>query len=91
MKKVTKQWTTRDGTKIHICDMDDSHLKNTIAMLDRLHQKKISAAYSVAATLRGEMATLFAEQDIDRMESEGTSSSYPIYDDLCTERDRRGL
>ncbi len=31
----TDFWTTRDGTHVRICEMDDNHLMNTIRMLER--------------------------------------------------------
>lgn len=31
----TKLWTTRDGESIRVCDMGDSHLRNTVQFVRR--------------------------------------------------------
>lgn len=96
MRKCTKNWTCKDGRKVRICDMTDSHLANTIAFLERVasqqRQQTINAAYSCAATLQGEMASYYAEQDIDRMEQSSDDEwLHPLYDDLVGERTRREI
>jgi hypothetical protein len=85
----TRKWTTRDGIKIRIKDLDDEHLKNIIKMLERLHTNKIMVAYSTLGFIHGEMASYYLEQDLRAMES--ISSDHPLYDDLVQERDARTL
>jgi len=99
MRKVTKKWTCKDGRKIRICDMTDSHLANTIAMLERAapaaRQQALNVMYFASSCLQGEMASYYAEQDIDRLEQstveEFLSGLFPVYADLVIERDRREI
>ena len=87
----------KNGHKIRICDMTDSHLVNTIKLLERkadaAHQEALSAAYSCSSFLQGEMACYYAERDIDYMESEGPEGLLEdtIYDNLVLDAERRGL
>lgn len=63
------------------------------------HQSaELSAAYSIAPMLSGEMAIWVAESDIDRMEEETTDdilevayAQIPQYKWLCDEAERRKL
>ncbi len=93
----TKCWTQRDGTKIRIKDMGDQHLLNTIAMLERNAQNRrdqeLNAAYSVSATLSGEMASFCCDQDIDSMEqdADGEMFLHPLYDEMVEEAARRKI
>lgn len=95
--KVRKVWTTKAGQKIRICDMTDSHVINTIRMLERVAKQhrdsELSAAYSVSCMIQGEMASWAIESDIDAMEgdSEGERFLHPLYDDLVLDAERRGL
>ena len=38
IRKQTKLWKTRAGTKIRVCDMTDKHLNNTIKMMFRSYE-----------------------------------------------------
>ena len=91
MRKNTKKWTQRDGTKIRICDMKDSHLINSIRMLDRMAEENLSVAYAGASMLQGEMASYYAEQEIHSLETDGAEAIYPIYGDLMEEAYNRKL
>lgn len=35
VKVADDEWQTRDGRVLKFCDMDDRHLKNTIALIER--------------------------------------------------------
>jgi len=99
MRKQTALWTCKDGTRLRICDMEDSHLLNTIRLCMRVARHRLSleinAGYSVLSTLQGEMATLFCEQDLDRLEDmtpdEYLCQTFPLYEKLLAELERRKL
>ncbi len=97
--KITKHWTCKDGTKIRICDMSDSHLINTINMLVRVtkenHSAELRAAYSVQLSLcsQDSIAAYYIENDIQSMEEEGPNpfQVVPLFDDLYSEALSRNL
>lgn len=97
--KVTKKWTQKNGKKIRICDMTDSHLVNTIRMLDRVedssYERALSNAYGALAFMRGEMAIASIESEIQHMEEDWDGDieapHHPLYNDLMLEVERRGL
>lgn len=91
-----KMWTTRDGTKVRIRDMTDSHLLNTIRMLDRFasaqRQVALIEAYAFADTVQGEQAGYDIENMIETLEEgDGEDFRPPIYEDLVDEAYRRKL
>ncbi len=77
--------------------MTDSHLLNTIALIERKtaaqQHENLMAAYRVYGTLSGEMATYYCEQDIDVMEEDpnGEEELPPIYWDMKNEVEQRKL
>lgn len=88
-----KMWTCKDGRKIRIKDMTDSHLINTVNLLER---KALEFKYNVPyPNFQGEMAQFCAEQEFDNlMESDASeiaSSECPVYDDLVDEINHRKL
>lgn len=95
MRKQTKLWTTGDGTKIRICDMSDSHLINTLKMLERkgekAFQEELRAAYSVSFS-SDTMADYHHEQAIRNMKEGGFDPfKIPLYKELYSEAYRRNL
>lgn len=88
-----KFWTQRDGTKIAIRDMTDAHIKNAIAMLERMTEDRRDTCLSSYPCFQGEMAQYYAEQDWNRTASapveELAEQTFPVYADLVEEQDRR--
>lgn len=79
-------WTTKSGEKLRIVDMTDSHLVNTIRMLER---KCVNHDTMIYPSFGGEMAQYYAEQEF--FEDMGKPAFPPQYPHLCAEADRRGL
>lgn len=87
--KVTKKWTTRDGTRVRICDMTNEHLVNTIKLCRRAHERaKEEIPYP---TFCGEMAQFYAEREYDSFLESGPEVAFPLYPDLLDEAYRRRL
>lgn len=92
-------WTTAEGLRIPIREMGDRHLVNAIAYLDRtlpeLREKAEQAAWDCASMARGEMASYYADSDLDRVTSmsdrEFAEAQWPMLPALEAEAERRGL
>lgn len=99
IEKVTAIWECHDGREIRICDMTDSHLQNTINMLDRGTQaiaaNELSTLYMTADGIRGEMALMEIDNHIlyleDQAHAPDPANYFALYNELCTEQTRRGL
>jgi hypothetical protein len=101
MMKTTKEeikttWFQRDGTPIKIKDMSDSHLYNTIKMLERLFKQysiNLGEIWAIGSMLQGEMAQMAFEEDFDRLLEEEVSIDrrFPSYPYLIKEAKRRKL
>ena len=92
----TRCWTTKDGTKIRIMDMSDSHLLNTIKMLERVTEARriiaIQDGWNALFSVQGEYASMMIEQEVNALEDGDVSSLMPeIYEDLIEEAHHRNL
>ena len=92
-----RRWRTKEGKKIPVSAMTDGHLLNSIALLERTYRGVMSRSFSFAATLSGEMATYYADQECDIIVDAGPDYLFPVdwpfarFSDLEEERKRRGL
>lgn len=97
MRKITTIWKCKNGTKVRICDMTDSHLVNTINMLERFAKNKVSqelsCAFSVEPFLTGDIAIFTIENNIDNLMEDDSYERFlpPIYNKLLEEQTRRTL
>lgn len=92
----TKLWKTQDGTKVRIKDMTDSHLLNTINMLEkygRLKYNHLCNEFWSIPEPQGEQAQICwenAERDLYE-NCDGLDYVPDIYWDMKFEAERRGL
>ena len=91
----TKLWKCKDGTKVRIKDMSDSHLLNTIKMLDKYDNYKWSRDFKLLGDMEqfitGELACEQIEQDLENHLEDPQDYRPEIYYDLVDEKNRRKL
>jgi len=86
-RKQTRIWVTKEGQRLRICDMTDSHLDNTITMFDRaLGSLQRNLPYPC---FNGEMAQYYAEMEWDRLMESSPDEQWPIYNNLVEDKHRR--
>lgn len=88
-------WTTKDGREISVSDMGDSHLINTIAMLQRnaeVERIQTSVFYATCVGPQGEMAQDCFDHECDDV-WDSTFENYvpPIYSKMIEEATKREL
>lgn len=99
MEKRRRYWTTREGKNMLPEEFEDKHLINTLRMIERQvdnwRDAEIASAYIFLSTVGGEMASYYAEGEIESMfnvEDKIFLRNYvPIYSDLYDEAEKRGL
>jgi len=87
----TKEWTTKNGRKIRIKDLDDGHLVNIVRMLDRAHAARVLMLCAAQSMVNGDMAQFSLEQEERALDNAGPAALWPIYEDLVEEVIRRKL
>ena len=83
-----KIWKCKDGKEIAIKDMTDSHLQNTIALIERTAEKQEQELSVTNCPFQGEMATMdFDRMQLDVLENGVCPSEIcSQYDDLIEEQ-----
>lgn len=86
-----RYWIDKQGNKYLISKMSDSHLVNTIKMLERGANHQAANCYF--PIFQGEMAQYLAEQAFDTMQEDPIEFflSRTVYDKLLDEALKRGL
>jgi hypothetical protein len=94
MRKVTKKWKMKDGTKIRICDMTDLHLVNAMMVVEnharRVYNQDLSLLISMPE-MQGEQAQVSQDNNLKSVLAEFAEKDYlpDIYYDLQNETYRR--
>lgn len=91
-------WTTKDGQRLHVSEMTDSHLLNTIRFIGRnafaFQMRDAFELWNGAESTNGEMASYSLEQEGERI-AEMSDWEYlehhEVYQAMLREAKRRGL
>jgi len=78
VRKQTKLWTQKNGDKIRICDMSDSHIVNTVRMIKRKAEFKkmqVDVGFLSCGRPQGDMA----QDAFDRECCEAWNKSWEDY------------
>lgn len=95
IRKQTKLWTTKEGDRIRLCDLEDSHLLNILNMLRR-RASYISDFRTRSFLSLPEPSSDHAQDCYDMeldqlMEEDVEDELPPIFHNLTLECIRRGL
>lgn len=94
-RKQTVKWITKDGRKLRICDMESTHIWNTLHFLYKsAWTRKANLVYSYLATPgpNGDMAQVAFEQESDGVFDSSWECYIPeAYRNLLFEALRRDL
>lgn len=95
IKKQTKKWSMKDGTKIRICDMENDHLEKTLMFLyhwAKRKQQEMEYFYIHCDEPTGEGAQMAFEQEFASvMNGDWTHYLSAIFDNMWLEARRRRL
>lgn len=82
MKPSPRMWKTKAGELISIKELEDGHLLNIIAMLQRYANAQVSAALNNYPNFQGEMAQMCAERDWDALAEDPERSASDILEEI---------
>lgn len=80
-------WTTKDGQKLRLEEIGNSHLLDIIKLLERKNFSHMQESFSYIGFLQGEMAIDAAESQIDQELRE----QQDVIDFLKSDARKRGL
>ncbi len=76
---MTLRWTKKDGQKVALADMTESHIRNCMRMLGRgsvRDSRELNSAWGFLSMCRGDAATYYAEQMVDQVADEVAAREY---------------
>ncbi len=86
----TKQWTTRAGEKVRVCDMSDGHLLNTLRLLERAELVD-GLRFVMLPRPNGQHAQDAFDNECATVGDRSPGDVWPIYDDMLEEAIERRL
>lgn len=82
-------WTTRNGERLNIRDMETSHLRNCLRLLERRKESHVKRI-SLLPEPSGEMAQLAFEGELEAAMDSSVEELFPVYGKIKEELLLRG-